>query len=125
VAAGADRIFVLPSGYACDLPGAPRTPLGTLAHALTLLIQQRLLADLDAYVGQVDLVVLPPPCPIRVSALDFGHAAELIARARADALAWLDHDEGRRADPAGAIGLHEHLVRAALSPAGARSRPAG
>jgi NTE family protein len=125
VAAGADRIYVLPSGYACDLPSPPRTPLGTLAHAVTLLIQQRLVTDLARYAGQVDLVVLPPPCPIRVSALDFGHAAELIARARADAEDWLDRDGGRRPDPAGAIDLHEHATRPALSPVGARTRPAG
>jgi NTE family protein len=125
VASGADEIYVLPSGYACALPRPPRTPLGTLAHAVTLLLQQRLVADLDRYAGQVDLVVLPAPCPLRVSALDFGHAAELIDRAHADATRWLDRDGGRRADPAAAVGLHAHPTGPDLSPAGGRSRRAG
>ena len=78
-----------------------------LAQATTILIHQRLVADIDEYTGRVDLVVLPPPCPLHVSPLDFGRAAELIARAHRDAAAWLDRDGGRRDHPATAIALHD------------------
>ncbi|MDQ5807270.1 MAG: hypothetical protein M3320_01190 [Actinomycetota bacterium] len=38
---------------------------------------------------------LPPPCPIDVQPMDFGHAAELIAGAEASARACLDRRAGR------------------------------
>lgn len=110
VAAGADQVYVLPSGYACALTSPPRGAMGMLAQATTVLIHQRTLADIAAYAGQVELIVLPPPCPLGVSPLDFGRAAELIVRSRRDALTWLDQDGGRRADPVATVGLH-HDVR--------------
>jgi NTE family protein len=134
VADGADQVYVLPSGYTCARSRPPRTPFGSIGQAATILIAQRLVADVRTYAGQVDLVVLPPPCPMTVSPLDFGHAAELIARARADTARWLDRDGGRRADPAASIALHSHpretrrtrpRGRPAVSRDGGRTRRAG
>ena len=86
---GADRIYVLPGGYACALPRPPGSALGMALHALTLMIQQRLIADIERYERYVELVVLPPPCPVSVSPADFGRAEELIARSRRLARGWL------------------------------------
>jgi NTE family protein len=85
----ADRIYVLPGGYACALPHPPTTTLGMALHALTLLIQQRLITDIERYERYVELIVLPAPCPLDVAPADFGHAAELIASGRRQATARL------------------------------------
>lgn len=108
VALGADRVYVLSSGYACALDAPPRSALGAAAHAVTLLIQQRLVADVERFADLVDLVVLPPPCPMRVAALDFRHARELVERGRVAAEQCLATDGGRRTRPAQDIGLHGH-----------------
>jgi len=50
-------------------------------HALALLIQQRLLRDIEFFKGRARLVVLPPPCPLDVSPADFSRATHLIERA--------------------------------------------
>lgn len=40
--------------------------------------------------------VVPPLCPIAISPSDFGHGAELIARARESTERWLDQGEPLR-----------------------------
>jgi NTE family protein len=57
---GADRIYVLPTGYACDLPTPPRRPLAVAVQALTLLVQRRLISDVALYEDRAEIVVLPP-----------------------------------------------------------------
>lgn len=122
VAAGATTIYVLASGYACALAQPPRTAISTALHALSLMIHQRLVADVELYAGQVDLIVVPPPCPLRVSPGDFGRAGELIALARAGAHVWLDDNDGRRADPGAGIAWHSHEEVGRAT--GASGRPA-
>jgi NTE family protein len=104
-AAGADRIFVLSTGYSCALPTPPSSALGVVAQAANLLIHQRLVQDVRNFAGSAQLVVLPPPCPIRVSALDFRHAAELVGAGRAAAGDWLDRQAGAAAP--GSLGARE------------------
>lgn len=108
VALGADRVYVLPSGYACALDRPPATVLASALQALTLLIQQRLILEVTRYCEQVDLRVLPPLCPITVSSTDFRHAGELTERAAASTGRWLATDEGRRANPERFLSLHTH-----------------
>jgi len=86
---GAGEIYVLPTGYACHLHAAPPTALGMGLHALTILIQQRLIVEIRALQDSARLVVFPPPCPLDVPPADFSHASELIEHARRDALAFL------------------------------------
>ena len=87
---GAEEVYVLPAGYACGLYTAPRSVLAMGLHALSLLIQQRLIMEIEALKDRARLVVLPPPCPLDVSPADFAHAAELMARSRSDACVFLD-----------------------------------
>jgi NTE family protein len=108
VALGADRIYVLPTGYACALPAPPTRPLAVAVQALSLLVQQRLLSDVALYADRVDLVVLPPLCPLRISAIDFRHAAELCRRAHASAAEWLDSGAAYRPRPERILGMHGH-----------------
>jgi NTE family protein len=107
IAAGASRIYVLPTGYACDLARPPTTALAIALQAISLLVQQRLISDVRDLEHAVDLRVIPPPCPLDVSPADFSHGAELIERARVLAGSWLDafDTEGAtRPRP----GLHPH-----------------
>ena len=90
VALGADEIYVLPAGFACDLTAPPPTAFGVGMHALSLLIHHRLMHETAALQGQVRLVVLPSPCPLDVTPIDFQHSDILIARGAAGARTVLD-----------------------------------
>lgn len=111
VALGADRVVVLPAGVACALEAPPRSALATAVHALTLLIEQRLVHDVATYHDHVELVVLPPLCPLAVSSLDFRRAGALIDRARTASHRWLDEGGHRRPHPERFLSLHTHEDR--------------
>ncbi len=93
---GATTIYVLPTGAPCELPHAPRGAIPMLVHALALLINQRLAADIEHFSHDAELIVLPPPCPSGVFPSDFGHAKQLIEEGYELASEALDHP-----DPAG------------------------
>ncbi len=106
---GANRIYVLPTGYACALEAPPRTPLGMAMHAVTVAIQRRMIQDVQDMQAQpdcVDLRVAPPLCPVSVSPVDFRAAARLIERAREATRAWLDRPMA--ADQSAHLALHRH-----------------
>lgn len=97
IALGAERIYVLPAGYACALDAPPRGALAMALHAISLLTHRRLIDDVERHSADAELIVLPFPCALRVQPVDFAHAAQLIAQAREDARAFLD---GAAAPPA-------------------------
>jgi NTE family protein len=99
VRAGASTIYVLPSGYSCALATPPRTPVAAAAHALAILTHQRLVADVATYADTVDLIVLPPPCPLRVSVVNFGRAPDLMRAAYTTAIAMHTHPRGAETAP--------------------------
>jgi NTE family protein len=101
VALGANEIYVLPTGIACDLATAPRGALAMLLHALTILTQQRLHLEIELYRDRAQLVVLPPPCPQPVQPIDFSHGAELIEQALQDGRTFLDSLDGSARDSTG------------------------
>lgn len=107
VRAGASPIYVLPTGFACALPAPPRSALGMALHSLTLLIQQRLMVDVQRYQDEVDLRVVPPLCPIDLSPLEFGRARELMDRSYEAASGWLGKRK-KRSDQAAMLGFHQH-----------------
>lgn len=73
---GASVVYILPTGAACALPRAPRTATGVALHALTLLIEQRLMHEMAALQAATTIRLLPPLCPLAVSAADFGHVTQ-------------------------------------------------
>jgi NTE family protein len=89
VALGADRVWVLPTGYSCALPESPRGALAMALHALTLAVNQRLAIDVARFEKTVDLRVIPPVCPILISPADFSHSADLIGRSHDMTRQWL------------------------------------
>lgn len=105
---GADRVYVLPTGYACELDHPPTTALGIALQAMSLLVEQRLVRDVAHYAGRVDLRVLPPLCPVSVAPMDFRHAESLTTRARVAARRWIDGGGFTRAHPERFLAMHEH-----------------
>jgi NTE family protein len=89
IALGATTIWVLPTGYPCALTRPPRSAVGVALQALTLLTEQRLITGVAAHSPDVTVKVLPPLCPLAITAADFSHAAELIDRARRATAGWL------------------------------------
>jgi NTE family protein len=112
---GADRVVVLPTGYACALAAPPRSALAMVVHAFTLATQRRLIDDVRRLQGDVDLRVVPPLCPVAVSPVDFTGSARLVERARHATRGWLDAD--RRPDQSRDLLPHRHGVSAATQPA--------
>ena len=110
VALGADVVYVLPTGYACALDDAPSTPLSSALHALTLLIEQRLILEVAHFAEHTDIRVLPPLCPLSVSSTDFRHGALLVDRARTATERWLDEGGPRLAHPERFLSLHGHSI---------------
>ena len=90
VALGADRVWVLPTGYSCDLPASPKTAMNMALHALTITVNHRLAVDVARFEQVVDLRVIRPLCPVAISGGDFSHAATLIERSHAATREWLD-----------------------------------
>jgi NTE family protein len=119
---GATEVYVLPAGYPCALPGPPVSALGVAVHALTLLIEQRLIAEVGGYAGACRIRLLPPLCPLGVSAADFRHGAELVERGRRASEEWLDAGGVDLPRPERFLSLHRHRPRDA-APAG-RGDPA-
>jgi NTE family protein len=81
---GAEEIYVLPTGFSCDLDAPPRAALNMLVHAMSVMLAQRLYVEIELYRERARVIVLPPPCPQHVQPIDFSHAGELIDRALAE-----------------------------------------
>ena len=105
---GADRLLVLPAGFACALPRPPTRPLARAMHAITLLGARQLRHDFDRYAATVAIHVVPPLCPIGHSAFDYSHGAELVERARRTTRDWLAGGGLTRRDFPGELSPHDH-----------------
>jgi NTE family protein len=103
---GATEVYVLPTGNACSLTESPSGALAMALHALSLLMQRRLIDDIENHRDRAKLVVLPPPCPLSIQPTDFGHAGILIDRAYADACEFLDGGGAER--PPIRMRMHGH-----------------
>jgi NTE family protein len=108
VALDADRVVVLPAGFACALSDPPSSPLAAATHALTLLIEQRLIVEIAQLSDRVEIIVLPPLCPLSISAIDFRSSRELMSRARRASGKWLDEGGERLPRPERFLSLHRH-----------------
>ena len=93
---GARRIYVLSTGQTCELEAPPRGALSMVLHATNLLVQRRLADDIVRYHDAAELIVLPPPCPVRVQPMDFDQAESLIEKALDESRLFLDRRGSRR-----------------------------
>lgn len=105
---GAKRVVVLPTGFACALEAPPRDAIGCALHAITLLIARQLVTEIERCREQVEIITVPPLCPLSVSPYDFSHAGELIERAADQTHRWLDKGGLTRQGVPGALRTHTH-----------------
>ena len=89
-ALGAQRIIVLPCGFACANVAVARTALGRAMHAITLLGARQLRQDHEHYSALADIHVVPPLCPLSQSAYDYSRGAELIEAGRQSTRSWIE-----------------------------------
>jgi NTE family protein len=89
VAKGANRLIILPTGYACATHAPPIGAVANVLHALTLLISRQLVAELEGLDPSIEYFVVPPLCPLVGSPYDFSRTADHIERAIATTDAWL------------------------------------
>lgn len=106
---GAETVYILPTGNACDLPEPPRGALGMLLHAMSLLVMRRLLIEVELLEDQARLVVMPPPCPLAVSPIDFSHTDELIRRGLDNGREYLEAVEQGTAEVPLRMAMHDHM----------------
>jgi len=105
VEAGASEVWVLSTGYSCGLAAPPENAFAMAMHAVALLVQQRLVLETSARDYPVPVRLVPPPCPITVTPIDFSQTAHLIEVAAAGTRRWLDNG---MPDALPVLGLHRH-----------------
>lgn len=89
IEAGATEVWVLTTGFGCALDEPPANAFAAALHAVGLMVQRRLVLELAAADYPVPVHVVPTPCPIDVSPIDFSHSDELIDRAVQSTREWL------------------------------------
>jgi len=105
---GAQRLIILPTGYACARQSPPIGAVANALHALTLLIARQLITELEGLPPSIDYYVLPPLCPLGGSPYDFTHTAELIERALESTDEWIDGGGLEVPRIHAQLGLHKH-----------------
>lgn len=93
IAAGATDVWVLSTGYSCALPAPPTGALAMALHGMALLVQQRFVLETAQRKYPVPVHLIPPPCPITVTPVDFSQSSELMERARRGTEQWLANGE--------------------------------
>jgi NTE family protein len=114
---GAARVILLPTGFACATDKAPGSAIASALHAITLLVANQLVNELERLKDAAELVTVPPLCPLLVSPYDFSRAVDLIDRAAAQTQAWLDKGGLQRTRIPGALRTdgHDHEPAAKTS----------
>jgi NTE family protein len=109
IALGAERIIVLPTGFACALSQPPGGPVARAMHAISLLVARQLVRDAEQFAGNaVELRIVPTLCPLGTSPYDFSAASELIDRSRARTERWLEAGGMVRANVPSELREHGH-----------------
>ncbi len=90
IEAGATEVWVLTTGFGCALDEPPGTAFGSAIHAVGLMVQRRLVLELAAADYPVPVHVVPAPCPLDISPIDFSRSELLIERGLDVTRNWLD-----------------------------------
>ena len=89
VALGADRVIVLPTGFACAARGAPRNAVATALHVVNVLFAGQLARDAERFSGRIPVAIVPPLCPMPVASYDFSRAGWLLDQAAETTSQWI------------------------------------
>ena len=109
VARGAQRLIVLPTGYACALEKPPAGAVANALHALTLLVNRQLMNELQTLDHGIDYFVAPPLCPLIGSPYDFSQTSKLIDWAARSTDAWLSEGGLDRPGVHAQLSIHKHF----------------
>ena len=105
---GAKRVVVLPTGFACARSTPPHGAIGCALQAITLLTAHQLVTEIEHFRDQVEIITVPPLCPLTVSPYDFSHGEDLIGRAAEQTRRWLDKGGLTKERIPGALRTHTH-----------------
>ena len=108
IALGAQRLVVLPTGFACALQDPPNGAIANALHALMLLIARQLVAELELVDKAIDFAIVPTLCPRTGSAYDFSRSADLIASAAKSTRQWIAGGGLSRREIPDALRAHDH-----------------
>jgi NTE family protein len=116
IALGANRVIVLPTGFSCAATAPPTGALSMAVHSVSLVAMRQLHADIcRVNNGTTRVAVVPPLCPLNISAYDFSHAATLIAQSHLATREWLASKGLERDDVPMALLPHGHTMSHAES----------
>lgn len=121
---GAERIIVLATGYSCALPAPPSSALAMALHSVNLLIARQLVVDIERFSSLAEIAVVPPLCPLQVSAASFARTNELIFRASHRARTWLQRGGLQSREVPGSLAPHQHPIQRSTSTTSAIDSPA-
>lgn len=105
---GATRVLVLPTGFACALKAPPAGAIACALQAIALLTAHQLVVEIEHFRSRVEVITVPPLCPLAVSPYDFSRAAELIERSAEQTRRWLEEGGLTRDRVPGALRAHTH-----------------
>lgn len=86
---GAERLVILPTGYACSHKVPPVGAVANALHAITLLIAIQMADELEQLDPAIEYFVVPPLCPLVGSPYDFSRTAEHVDRAAESTEKWI------------------------------------
>ena len=105
---GAQRLIIIPTGFACANNTPPVGAVATALHALTLLISRQMTAELEYLESSIEYCVVPPLCPLVGSPYDFSRSEEHIARAVKNTEIWIAEGGLERGGIPGEMHPHSH-----------------
>jgi NTE family protein len=108
IAKGAQRLIILPTGYACATDTPPTGAVANALHALTLLIARQLVSELQNIDPTIEYFVVPPLCPLVGSPYDFSRTADHIERAVKNTETWLEQGGLQRSSIPEEMRPHSH-----------------
>ena len=86
---GATKVIVFPTGYTCDRREVPSNLIEMVLTSYSYMQHQKLATDIELYKDKVNLKIIPPLCPVKVSPNDFSNSEELIKRTYESTQKWL------------------------------------
>lgn len=105
---GAQRLIILPTGFACAGDAPPKGAVANVLHAVTLLISRQMIDDLEYIDPAIEYHVVPPLCPLVGSPYDFSRTDEHIDRAIRKTEQWIDNGGLEQHGIPGELRPHEH-----------------
>jgi len=90
VRAGAERVIILTSGFACGLPSLKVPALEITLHSVNLMLSRQLIVDFQRFRDRAKLVVVPPVCPVWARSYDFGRTRAMVETAAESTRQWID-----------------------------------